>query len=92
MAVKNQTQRIELLEQQVSELLAGQTAMLQGQVQVEVRLFSSPAPNCRARTTLKSFLLSHKSAPWLVVDGEEWLRLVGRRVAGGGNVVRRRRS
>lgn len=40
MASKNQSQRIDALEQQVSELIAGQTAMLQGQVQGEARLES----------------------------------------------------
>lgn len=40
MATKNQNQRLDVLEQQVSELMASQTTMLQGQVQVEARMES----------------------------------------------------
>lgn len=40
MAAKNQTQRIEMLEQQMAEVLAGQSTMLQGQIQLEARIES----------------------------------------------------
>lgn len=40
MAAKNQTQRIETLEQQMAEVLVGQSAVLQGQIQVEARIES----------------------------------------------------
>lgn len=40
MAAKNQGQRIDLLEQQMAEVIAGQSAMLHGQIQIEARLES----------------------------------------------------
>lgn len=57
MASKNQGQQIEVLEQQVSELLAGQSAILQGQAQLDAHLELKVLGRC----SVTRYYLSWKS-------------------------------